>query len=103
MRRTHRASAFGPDSRAVFGGEERICDAAECAETLKYLRGIFRLIKIDGEKAVVRWEVERLVFAGAEKVGYVFHLDEGHWGFLEFYSWRRKANVYKSTRLVSSI
>jgi hypothetical protein len=80
-----------------------VCDTAKCAEALEDLGGVFGLVEVDGEKAVVGGEVEGRVFAGAEKVRDVFHLDEGHGRFLEFYSWWREAEVYESMRVVSIV
>ncbi len=41
------------------------------------------LIEIDGQEHIVLLEIEGRGFAGAEEVGDVFHLDEGHGGLFE--------------------
>lgn len=71
-------------------------DPTECAEALENLGGIFRLVQVDGEKAVVCGHVEGRHFAGAEEVGDVFHLDEGHSRLLEFNTWAGHGEVDES-------
>jgi len=56
---------------------------------LKHLRGIFAFVKVDGEKAVMSWKIDRVSFACREEVRDVLHLHERHVGFLELDAWRR--------------
>lgn len=63
---------------------------------MKHLGRIFALVKVNGEKAVVSWKIDRVSFACREEVRDVLHLRERHVIFLELDTWRRQGKVGKS-------
>lgn len=63
----------------------------ECAETLNDLRGIFPLVEVDGEEAVVGGEVQRRGLACSEEMRDILHLHEWHVRLLELDAgWRER-------------
>lgn len=57
--------------------------AAEGAEALEDLGRVLGFVQVDGQEAVVGGHAERGLFAGAEEVRDVLHLDKGHGRLLE--------------------